>query len=208
MPPPRRSLKDLFALLAGILAILYPLLIYWGLGHLAPRVLGGIVLVAFILRTALTGGFAKDQIRLHAPLLAAIAISCGFVMLRNHERLLLFVPVFISLTFCVAIGQTLIWTPTFIERFARRDFPVMPPSAVRYCRNVTILWCGYLFLNACITLGLALFAPLPWWTLYCGLLSYIGMGLLIGVEWIVRRFFEPGFASELAELQARGDLPA
>lgn len=202
--PQQRSLKDLVGLIAVLFAVLYPFLMYWGLGHLAPRVLGLIVLVFAVVRIGLVYRLDRESVRKSIPLFAAILISCLTSVLLNNSRFLLFIPVFISLTFLVAIGQSLIWPPTFIETFARRDFPILPPTAVRYCRKVTLAWCLFLGANALITTGLALAAPHAWWALYCGLISYLLMGLLFGVEFLIRKRIEPVFAAELAEMTATG----
>ena len=40
---------------------------------------------------------------------------------------------------------------------------------------------------ALVAAGLALWAPLAWWTLYNGLIAYLLMGLLFAAEWLVRQ---------------------
>src|SRR2546429_7266832 len=44
---------------------------------------------------------------------------------------------------------------------------------VVYCRIVTGVWCLFLALNGAVTLWLALYPSLAWWTLYTGVLSYV-----------------------------------
>jgi uncharacterized membrane protein len=41
--------------------------------------------------------------------------------------------------------------------------------------------------NGLMAAALTLWAPLTWWALYTGLISYGLMGLLFAGEWLVRR---------------------
>jgi len=65
--------------------------------------------------------------------------------------------------------------------------PDLPPAAVRYTRQVTRVWVAFFAFNASVATGLALLAPLSWWTLYTGLIAYLLMGLLFAGEWLVRQ---------------------
>jgi len=38
-----------------------------------------------------------------------------------------------------------------------------------------------------VVIALTLWAPLAWWTLYTGLISYALMGLLFAAEWLIRQ---------------------
>lgn len=193
----RRSFKDLVGLIAVLLAVLYPFGVYWGLQHLVPRLLSAIILVAALLRFGAAFLLDRENLIKALPLLAAVLFSSIVSMLLNNTTLLLYIPSFISLIFLVTIGQSLLWPPTFIETFARRDFPVLPPSAVRYCRKVTLVWCGFLVFNAVTNAVLATSAPHAWWALYSGLISYVLMGLIFLIEFCIRKKIEPRFASDL-----------
>ena len=41
--------------------------------------------------------------------------------------------------------------------------------------------------NGLLVVALNLWAPLSWWALYTGLISYLLMGLLFAGEWLVRQ---------------------
>jgi hypothetical protein len=73
------------------------------------------------------------------------------------------------------------------ERFARARDDELSSARVAYCRAVTIIWCFFFVVNGGITAVLALFAPLGWWALYTGALSYIALGSLALGEYFVRR---------------------
>ena len=200
----RRSFKDLIGLIAVLLTILYPLGVYWGLQHLVPRLLSGIILIAALLRFGAGFLFDRTHLAKALPLLLAVVCSCLISMLLNDTTFLLYIPSFISLVFLVTIGQSLLWPPTFIETFAQRDFPVLPPSAIRYCRKVTFVWCGFLLFNAVMNAILATYAPHAWWALYSGLISYVLMGLVFLIEFLIRKKIEPRFAADLEAM----NLPA
>jgi uncharacterized membrane protein len=77
--------------------------------------------------------------------------------------------------------------PPLVERLARLREPELPPHAVRYTRRVTQAWVLFFLGNGLIAAALTLWAPLAWWTLYNGLISYLLMGVLFAVEWLVRQ---------------------
>lgn len=100
---------------------------------------------------------------------------------------LLAVPVLPSAGMLLLFGRSLRSSQTFVERIARRSEPDLDPAKVRYCRRVTKVWCGFFVLNIVLTLALARFAPLSWWTAWTGALAYVAMGLLFAGEYAVRR---------------------
>jgi uncharacterized membrane protein len=63
----------------------------------------------------------------------------------------------------------------------------LPAIAVRYTRKVTQVWAGFFLANGLFTVSLIVYAPLSWWALYTGLISYALIGLLFAVEWLVRQ---------------------
>ncbi len=75
-----------------------------------------------------------------------------------------------------------------IERFARFHNKNLSSNAVKYTRKVTIIWCIFFVINGLIALYTAFYASLEIWTLYNGLISYVLMGSLFVIEYIVRYF--------------------
>ena len=70
----------------------------------------------------------------------------------------------------------------------------LPPAAVRYTRVVTWVWVGFFAFNGSMSAALTLWAPLSWWTLYNGMISYALMGMLFGGEWVFRQRLRRSFA--------------
>jgi uncharacterized membrane protein len=61
---------------------------------------------------------------------------------------------------------------------------------------VTLAWCGFFLVNGTIAAWTALAAPLAWWTLYNGLLSYLLIAALFGAEWVARGVYRRRVAGD------------
>ena len=84
-------------------------------------------------------------------------------------------------------GLSLKIGPPMVERLARLREPHLPPKAIVYTRQVTVVWCVFFLCNGLLAAALTLWAPLSWWMLYTGLISYGLMGLLFAIEWLIRQ---------------------
>lgn len=78
-------------------------------------------------------------------------------------------------------------SPPIIERLARLAEPELPPQAVVYTRKVTQVWCVFFAVNGAISLATCLYGNMHLWVLYNGGLSYLLIGSLMGLEWIIRK---------------------
>lgn len=96
-------------------------------------------------------------------------------------------PILMSLGFSFLFGISLIFPPTLVERIASLREGPLPEKAIIYTRKVTILWTCTLLINAAISAWTALYVDMNIWTLWNGLLSYIFIGTVFGVEYIVRQ---------------------
>lgn len=167
--------------LVWLLTLLYPLVIYLGLGRWEPR-----WLALFLLVIALGRAFVnRDRLWLLASLGAGVLVACSF--LGNQALPLKLYPVMVSLVFLSVFALSLRFPPTVIERLARLHDPDLPEAAVAYTRRVTWVWCGFFLFNALVSLATALFASDAQWALYNGLISYVLMGLLFAGEWLLRQ---------------------
>lgn len=165
-----------------LVGLTYPFIVYLGMGHLSPR------LFALMLGTLwLARALSPRQTPLSRTLSIAALSFCLVLALADSSILLLGYPVLINLALLALFAGSLCSGMPIIERLARLQEPELPPSAVRYTRKVTWVWAGFFSVNAAIATGLALWAPLTWWTLYTGLVAYLLMGLLFAGEWLVRQ---------------------
>ena len=133
-------------------------------------------------------------------MLLALAYPFALPWLSDHAWPRL-VPAAMNLYLFGVFAWSLRRGPPMIERFARLVEDDLPDFTLPYCRRVTAVWCLFLGLNAaCIGL-LAVAAPLEWWTVYTGFLFYLLLGLLLGVEFLVRklwfRYYTGGFADRV-----------
>ncbi len=113
---------------------------------------------------------------------AALLVLAAF----NGELAARSYPVVLSLGAAVAFGVSLLNPPSMIERFARVRDPDLSPAGQSYCRRVTLIWTAWLSANAAIAALLAVWGDDRAWALWTGLLSYIGMAVLLVGEWLVR----------------------
>ncbi|WP_255423095.1 hypothetical protein [Undibacterium sp. LX40W] len=159
--------------------------IWFGKGKIEPRWLAGLLLVLVATRVP----------ALKVSKLARWSALCALMMVlvavwMNALLPLKLYPVLVNLAFLITFTYSLSTPQSMIERFARLTEPELPPSAVRYTRNVTKVWCVFFVLNGSIAFATAVWASQEIWTLYTGVISYALMGGLFAVEYLVRIRFK------------------
>ncbi len=181
--------KLIAAALQGALYLAYPFVIYATRTRWPARGTGALLLALytalFLLRLRGAGAELRALLLQHAavPVLIAVAVA-----LDNHTLLLL-LPALVSLYLLGTFAATLRRGPSMIERFARMVEDDLPPFTHSYCRRVTWLWCLFLAANAAAMATLALAGPLRWWALYTGVIFYALLGVFIGAEFVVRKWW-------------------
>jgi len=95
-------------------------------------------------------------------------------------------PVLVNLAFLIAFAWSLGTSQSMVERLARLTEPDLPPAGVAYTRTVTWVWCVFFVVNGAIALATALWASEAVWSIYNGVIAYVLMGLLFGIEYLVR----------------------
>jgi len=166
-------------LLAGLL---YPFAVYFGMEHFAPWQFG-LLLGSLWLARAVLGARKPGSLWMA---IGAIAF-CLLLALLDSPLLLRWYPVLISAFMLALFGLSLKYGPPMVERLARLREPQLPAKAIVYTRQVTIVWCVFFLCNGLLAAALTLWAPLKWWMLYTGLISYGLMGLLFAIEWLMRQ---------------------
>ncbi len=184
-----------------VLAALYPFLIFTLLVvfHLPVRVLSLCVIVlgsAFFLSATGKSKKGDDKASLldWRPLLtSSLLIAAGlFCFFTQEKAFLKLYSVAVSLVFLLAFGGTLLFPPSMAFRFAcvaDRSIPgsFCEPKIKRYCRKVTTIWCAFFVLNGSVSIVTVFFASDRVWTVYNGGISYVLIGLLFTVEFLVRK---------------------
>ena len=190
----RKILTPIFTVLIGLLVLCYPFAIYFGIQHFSPRYLALLIAFIFVIRfILLKRSVSKTQPSNRTKHLPIIVMGIGLVVcivgvISNSLLMIKLYPVLISTLMLGVFGYSLLYPPTVIERLARITEPDLPAEAVIYIRKVTVVWCIFFTLNALVALWTVLFASMAVWTFYNGLLSYLLMGLLFAVEFVVRFF--------------------
>lgn len=175
-------MKKIGGIVAVLLIIAYPFLVYWGINHLSLKFIGWIFLAVIIIRSIVL----KSQYKQWIPAMIGILATTILLSIFDDPIYLKLNPVIISLSVFFAFSLTLIKPPSMIETFARLQDKNLPEKAIPYCRKVTIIWCIFLLSNSGIALYTAVYSDMQTWTLYNGLISYILMGALFGGEFLYR----------------------
>ncbi|WP_434570108.1 hypothetical protein [Pseudomonas sp. Z3-8] len=166
-------------LLAGLL---YPFAVYFGMEHFAPWQFGLLLGGLWLARALLGKGNPGNR------WMAASAITfCVLLAVFDSPLLLRWYPVLISAFMLGLFTLSLKYGPPMVERLARLREPQLPARAVIYTRQVTVAWSVFFLCNGVLAAVLTLWAPLSWWMLYAGLISYGLMGLMFAIEWLIRQ---------------------
>ncbi|MGL4860520.1 MAG: hypothetical protein ACRC5A_12480 [Enterobacteriaceae bacterium] len=168
---------------AGLVMLIWPLLIWLGFHYGILNWLLSAMTLLLVLQCALRG---RQRHPLQLIPVAALILCASSLLLRQHQLLLYYPVVINSLLFLLFSLSLLSGTP-IVERIARLREPDLPPTAVRYTRQVTQVWCLFFIVNGTMALLTCLHADMTLWALWNGMISYILIGVLMAGEWLVRR---------------------
>ncbi len=87
----------------------------------------------------------------------------------------------------VLFGGSLFQSQSLVERLARLQTPNLNTQAIQYTRRVTQVWCSVFCLNILLSTLFIAFNLLEYWAIYTGVISYIIMGLVMSIEWLIRQ---------------------
>jgi uncharacterized membrane protein len=180
-------MKTVLGIVSTLFLLASPWVLYWTLSQHRVDV-AAITLIAWVIvRTIPVLLSARREQRAAALQLPAIAlVFAGLGWVSNNGTWLLILPSATQATFGLAFFRSLRGTP-MIEHFARMMKPELTAAEVAHCRRWTAVWGGYLLALAAIGLALARWAALTVWTVYVGVLSYVLIGVLFAVEYVVRK---------------------
>lgn len=177
------------AVFQTLLAISYPLLVYFGLTVMEPRgvalCVGGLLVLRLLVVSPRKLVAYSRVFWLPVLAVATMTLATGA---SNHPFSLLLTPVAINLGLLGVFASSLLQSESTVERLAKIQVPDLPEVELAYCRKVTVLWCGFFLLNASAAFGLALWGNLGWWTFYTGFAAYVLMGTLFAAEYVYRHW--------------------
>jgi uncharacterized membrane protein len=178
------------ATIAGAVALVgYPVAVWFALDTFSPRV-AVLLLLAVMLPSAIARLRSVDRAAVRSLALVPVVAAALLVVaaLLGSTRFALLLPAAINATLLVAFASTLVRGPPLIERFARLTVDDLTEAELRWCRAWTWAWSAFFVVNGGIALTLALSGSLWAWTTYNGLIGYIAMGTLFGIEYTVRKY--------------------
>lgn len=182
-------IKRVLQVVLTLVLACYPLIIYLGLEKLPLNLVAGIILGIFMFRLLILKGTRLTFLKhLSVPAACSGILLSGFSLFTNSGQALLLYPVVVSLSCLMVFAWSLFRPPSIIECFARLTEDGLPEEAIIYTRKVTMIWCLFFVANGGVALFTVLYGNYSLWTLYNGLVSYILMGILLGGEWLYRKW--------------------
>ncbi|MEQ1963054.1 hypothetical protein ABLB69_07735 [Xenorhabdus khoisanae] len=181
----------LFRIANTVMLIAWPFLVWAMVNYGQFHAILVVIILFFVLRLLLSKHQTQNQQKTGWNAgwilsIAGIILGLASLFLRNHQ-LLMYYPVVVNTVLLILFGGSLHYGPPIIERMARYKEPDLPPEGVIYTRKVTYIWCLFFMFNGAVALGTCLYNDMVLWTLWNGMVSYLLIGLLITVEWLIRQ---------------------
>jgi len=125
-------------------------------------------------------------------LLALLALTMLLYLdeFRNHVNWLYFMQhvgtmFLLAITFGSTLGRG--DADALCSRVTRLMLPgPADPAYMRYTWNVTLVWTMYFITTAVVSVGLFFFGPIAVWSYFANLLTPLIVGLMFGIEYLVR----------------------
>ncbi len=173
----------LLKVIVGILVLLYPVAVYYGLQVFEVKTLGILLLGVLVVRMFLSKASSTKQLLLVS---AGGVLLASIIVFTNDALYLKLYPVLMNVLMFLVFFTSLFRPPSVVERLARIREPELDAHAVAYTRKVTMVWCVFFLMNGSVALWTVLAGTMAQWTLYNGLISYILLGVLMAAEFVVR----------------------
>lgn len=174
----------LFRVLVVLALLAYPFAVYLGLERLGPKPFALVLGLLVALRLFIVGRHTRG--RLAVILLILLAGYVGAVWVSGDARFLKAYPVLVNAGLFLVFAGSLHRPPTVIERGLVLAGQEVPARASSYLWWVTFGWSVFFVVNGLIAAWTAWAAPLGVWTLYNGVLAYVLIAALFGIEYCIR----------------------
>ena len=122
-----------------------------------------------------------------APFIGMVLVIIGFHF--TDFVLLKYYPPIVNFGFFIVFFSSLFQEKTVIQKIALSMEPDAGEHTMRYTRNLTYLWSGFMFINFVISFA-TVFMPKNIWMIYNGIISYFLVGAFFVIEYIVRLNFK------------------
>lgn len=169
-----------------ILVVGYPFIVFLGLRSFTAKSVVIALIVLALARIVIVRRQIKDSF-LPTLLSIVMLLLAVYALMANNPDSLLYYPVAVNAVLLGLFSYSLLNGPSFVERLARITEPQLSARAVIYTRKVTFVWCVFFLCNGSIALYTATFSSHEAWTVYNGLVAYLLIGLVMSVEYVIRR---------------------
>lgn len=180
-------MKTVLGVVSALFIVASPWVLYWTLSQQRVDVAAAALIGWVIVRTipiVLSARREQRRAALQLPAIALVFAVLGWI--SDDGTWLLILPSATQGAFGIAFLRSLSGVP-LIEHFARMIKPELGPGEIAHCRAWTRVWGIYLLVLAAIGLCLARWASLAVWTGYVGVVSYVLVGALFAVEYLIRK---------------------
>lgn len=137
--------------------------------------------------------FCSKFLKILAPFIGMFIIIFAF----HYTNLIFFkyYPPIVNFCFFVVFFSSLFQEKTVIQKMALLMEPDADEKVMSYTRNLTYVWAVFTLLNFLVSVW-TIFLSKEMWTLYNGCISYILVGMIFAVEYIVRINFKRKYGSK------------
>lgn len=176
--------QRLFAALFVVASATYPIWVYFGLQSVTPTVIVIALLALLLARACLV---RRDRGIPIAPVILLAATGVVVLYLIDSMAAVRAYPVLVNMGLAMIFAYSLLSPPSAIERIARLAEPDLDEAGIAYTRKVTWIWLIFFVANGLVAAWTAIYGTLDQWTIYNGLISYGLIGIILAVEYLVRR---------------------
>ena len=173
----KKSLIKIIKILGIALSILYPFIVFAALKK-------GVALRLLVLLLLTVAGISFIRNKNVWIFMCVLVLGLGLIISDNDIFLKLY-PVLMNTGICLMFALSLTGTP-LVEKIAKKMGHDLNDEQRAYTRRVTIAWAIFMFCLAIISLA-TVFLPNEVWVMFNGLISYILIAIMMGVEFLVRR---------------------
>lgn len=123
------------------------------------------------------------KIKAIIPVLGTVCVVLLFHFSKIYA--LKFYPVIVNSFIFFVFFSSVFCEETIIQKIAKKMDGELTDFSRNYTRKLTYVWCIFLFVNLSISFATVFMSPKVW-ELYNACISYIALGVMFGVEYIVR----------------------
>lgn len=175
--PLKKSLIKIIKFFGIVFTILYPFVVFFALkSHIALRAM------ALFLLCMAGISFIRNK---NIWIFICVLLLCLGLIVCNQGIFLKLYPVIMNISVCLMFALSLRDTP-LIEKFAKKMEYILDTQQKQYTKKLTLIWAVFMGMLAIIS-AITVFLSNEIWVIFNGLISYILIAIMIGVEFIVRK---------------------